>query len=80
MSFDGFDVGDGPAAFVSAIGGALVTVAALLVELRYQPPLWVHLILWLPLTVLVVVGGLRLTKGWLLAREYAQDAREGRRR
>lgn len=65
---------------MSAIGGTLITVAALVVELRYQPPIWVHVILWLPLTLLVVVGGLRLTKGWLLAREYAQDAREGRRR
>lgn len=79
LAFAGFNVGDGPAAFVTAGGGALIIVLALTVELTMEPPLWLHALLWLPLTLLMVVGGLRVTKAWLLASEYGRDAREGRR-
>ena len=75
-----FNVGDGPAAFVTAIGGAMIVTLALIVELAFQPPVWVHAALWLPLTLLLVVGGLRVAKGWLLASEFRQNAREGRGR
>lgn len=79
LEFGRFNVGDGPAAFVSAIGGAVVVILALTVELAFEPPLWVHAVLWLPLTLLIVIGGLRVTKAWLLASEVRQSAREGKR-
>src|ERR1700760_3750827 len=42
------DAGDGPAVFVIMIAGFIVCGAALFVEMRYAPPLWVHAVLWLP--------------------------------
>lgn len=78
LDFSSFNVGDGPAAFVTAIGGAVVVIGAVLLELAAAPPFWVHAALWIPLTLILVFGGLRLTKGWLLAREFRQDAREAR--
>ena len=80
LEFARFNVGDGPAAFVTAIGGAVVVVLAVATELIWQPPLWLHAVLWLPLTLLLVIGGLRITKAWLLASEVWRDAREGRLR
>ena len=80
LDFSAFNVGDGPAAFVTAIAGAVVVILALIVELAYEPPIWLHIVLWLPLTLLLVIGGLRVTKGWLLASEWRRDAREGRGR
>lgn len=78
LDFAGFNVGDGPAAFLILIVGALVTGLAIALELAVEPPFWVHALLWLPLTAALVVGLLRLAKGLLLALEYRNQAREGR--
>ena len=43
------DSGDGPAIFIIMIAGAIVVACALIVEVKYQPPFWVHAALWLPL-------------------------------
>jgi uncharacterized protein (DUF983 family) len=76
LDYSRFNVGDGPAAFLTLGVGAIVTILALWVELAAEPAWWVHVILWLPLTVVLVLGGLRLSKALLLIREYRADARE----
>lgn len=73
-----FNVGDGPAAFLTLIIGTLITVLAIWVELAFEPPFWLHIVLWVPLTAAMVVWGLRAAKGALLAAEYQRDAREVR--
>jgi len=77
LDFSAFNVGDGPAAFLILAVGALLTGGAIAVELAYEAPWWVHLV-WIPLGVALTLGGLRLAKALLLAREYATGAREGR--
>ena len=77
LDFDSFNVGDGPAAFLIFIVGTIVVVAALLVDGAFSPPWWVHLV-WIPVTAALTIGGLRVSKGWLLAQEYRHRAREGR--
>lgn len=76
LDFDRFNVGDGPAAFLTLIIGALVLVLALVLELSAHPPFWVHALLWIPLTGIAVAYGLRISKGWLLQAEYWRNARE----
>ena len=78
LDFASFNVGDGPAAFLTLIIGTLVLAAALMLELTVHPPVWVHVVLWLPVTTLAVLGSLRIAKGVLLALEYRNRAREGR--
>ena len=78
LDFQAFNVGDGPAAFLVLIVGGLVTGLAIAVELATEPPFWVHILLWLPLTTILVVGLLRLAKAVLLALEYRHRAGEGR--
>ena len=77
LDFTAFNVGDGPAAFLILIVGAILTVAAITVDLSVSPPLWVHLV-WAPLGLALTLGGLRLAKALLLAQEYRMRAREGR--
>lgn len=77
LDFQGFNVGDGPAAFLILIVGALVVPAALLLDAAAEPPWWVHLV-WIPVAAGLTLGGLRLAKAWLLAQEYRHRAREGR--
>ena len=77
LDFAGFNVGDGPAAFLIFIVGTITVVGALLVDGAFSPPWWVHLV-WIPVATALTVGGLRLSKAWLLAQEYKHRAREGR--
>jgi uncharacterized protein (DUF983 family) len=72
------DAGDGPAVFVILIGGALVVCAALITEVMFQPPYWVHAALWLPLILLVTLAPLRPLKGLLIALQFHHKAAEGR--
>ncbi len=77
LDFHAFNVGDGPAAFLTLIVGALITGLAIALELSAEPPFWVHIILWLPLTTAAVILSLRFAKAMLLALEYRHRAREG---
>ena len=77
LDFTSFNVGDGPAAFLILIVGAILTVLAIALDLSVSPPWWVHLV-WLPVGLALTLGGLRIAKAWLVAQEYAHRAREGR--
>ena len=77
LDFAAIDVGDGPAAFLILIVGAIVAVAAIVLDLAYSPAWWVHL-MWLPVMVVLTLGGLRLGKAALLYQIYHHSAGEGR--
>ncbi len=78
LDFSFADSGDGPAVFVTLIAGFLVLGAALAVDIAYEPPIWVHLVIFLPLTLLVCLGLLRPLKGLLVASQYKNKAAPGR--
>jgi uncharacterized protein (DUF983 family) len=77
LDYSVFDVGDGATVFVILIAGFLICGAALFVEVKYSPPYWVHAIIWLPLILIVVLGGLRLVKAALMVLQYKNRAGEG---
>lgn len=77
LDFQSYNIGDGPAAFLILIVGALVAVGAIVVDLSLTPPWWVHAI-WLPVGLGLTLGGLRIGKAALLFQEYSHQAREGR--
>jgi uncharacterized protein (DUF983 family) len=74
LDFAGFDVGDGPAAFLIFIVGGIVVALAIALELSAAPPWWLHVVLWVPLTAVLTVGLLRLMKALLLTFEYRHRA------
>jgi uncharacterized protein (DUF983 family) len=78
LDFAAFNVGDGPAAFLIMVVGALVTIGAVTLQLKAEPPFWLHILIWVPVTALLVVGLLRIAKGALLVLEYRNRAKEGR--
>jgi uncharacterized protein (DUF983 family) len=78
LDFDFADSADGPAVFVMLIIGFVVVGLALWMEVTYGPPLWVHLLLWLPLTLILCLPTLRWLKGIMIALQYANKAAEGR--
>ena len=64
------DAGDGPAVFVILFLGLIVVSLAALVEIRFSPPMWVHLVLWTPLILGGAVAMLRPLKAGLIALQY----------
>ncbi len=74
---ESFNVGDGPAAFLIFIVGAVLVGGALVVDGAFTPAWWVHIV-WIPLGVAMTVLGLRWGKALLLTQEYVHRAREGR--
>lgn len=80
LKFREFNVGDGPAAFLTLIIGALITGLAIWLDVKWHPPFWVHVVLWVPITAAAVLWGLRAGKAALLAAEYQRGAGEGRRK
>jgi uncharacterized protein (DUF983 family) len=72
------DSGDGPAVFIMFLAGFVVVGAALVTEFKYQPPLWVHALLWLPLILIVTLAPLRPMKGLMIALQYHHKAEERR--
>lgn len=78
LDFAFMDSGDGPAIFMIMIAGAIVVTAALIVEIKYQPPFWLHAVLWLPLILATTLLPLRAMKSLLIALQYHHKAAPGR--
>ena len=78
LHFDFADSGDGPAWFIMTGIGFVIATAAMLTEILFQPPYWLHAAMWLPLTLILAIAPIRPLKGLMIARQYQTDAREGR--
>jgi len=74
------DSGDGPAVFVIMIAGFIAAFGALITEVAVHPPVWVHLIVWLPLTLILCLVLLRPMKGLMIAAQFANKASQARHR
>jgi uncharacterized protein (DUF983 family) len=66
--------GDGPAAFIMMIAGAVVLGSALIVDAYYEPPLLILAAIFLPLMLIVCLGLMRPAKGLLIASQYHHKA------
>jgi uncharacterized protein (DUF983 family) len=64
------DAADGPTFFALVIVGFVVTVAAALVEINFQPALWIHAALWIPATFIGSFLCLRAVKTILITYEH----------
>ena len=70
LNFEGQDPGDGPAVFIILILGFVIVGMAVLLEVLISPPMWLHIFLWLPLTIGGSIGLLRPFKAITIALHY----------
>ena len=77
LNYAFIDTGDGPAVFIIMIAGAIVVGCALIVEVKYQPPFWLHAVLWLPLILATTLLPLRAMKSLLIALQFHHKAAPG---
>ena len=79
LDYSSFNVGDGPAALLTLVIGALVIVLAIMVDIAFSPPFWVQALIWVPFTALLTFWSLRAAKAAMLAAEYRNKAGEAGR-
>ena len=77
LDFAFADSGDGPAVFVILIAGFLLLGGVLALDIAYEPPTWLLIAVFVPLTLVVCLGLLRPLKGVLLASQYVNRAAMG---
>ncbi len=70
------DAGDGPAVAGIFVLGVIIVVAALWVEFAFEPPLWLHAVLWPALSVPLSLAVMRPAKAALIALQYRHRRRE----
>ncbi len=78
LDYSMFDAGDGPAVFIILILGFIIVGFALVVEVKFHPPLWLHALIWGPLIIGGSIAMLRPMKGIMVAMQYLYKAREGK--
>lgn len=78
LDFAFADSADGPAVIIMFIAGFCIVGGVLAVEMAYEPPFWVHMAIWMPLTIALCLALLRPMKGLAVSLQYARDAGEGR--
>ena len=64
------DSGDGPVALIILLVGFIIVGAALITEINYGWPIWLHLVVWLPLSVIGCLAMMRPLKAILIALQY----------
>jgi uncharacterized protein (DUF983 family) len=78
LDYTFIDTGDGPAIFIIMLASAIVVGCALVMEVKYQPPFWLHAVLWLPLILATTLLPLRAMKSVLIALQFHHKAAPGR--
>jgi len=70
------DAGDGAIVAAVLVLGAIVVGLAFWVEFRFNPPLWVHAVLWPVVTIPLAVAVMRPAKAALIALQYRHRSSE----
>jgi len=74
LDYSGFNVGDGPAALLIIPVTSLVIILAIWLDIAVNPPFWIHVIIWIPVTTIVTFASIRFIKA-ALHRRSAGEAR-----
>jgi len=77
LDYSFIDSGDGPAVFVIMILGFVILGLALAVESAFHLPIWLHMVIWLPVIIGTSLWALRVGKAFMIALQYQTNARQG---
>ena len=76
LDLSGHDTGDGAIVLVILVLGAIIVGASFWVEFRFEPPLWLHAILWPVVTLPLAIALIRPMKAALVALQFRHRASE----
>ena len=77
LDLSGEDAGDGAAVFVIFVVGFAIVGLALIAEIMFTPPLWVHYAVWFPAILVASIGLLRPFKAVLIALQFKHRSVSG---
>ena len=78
LDYGFIDTGEGPAVLVMLVVGFVVIGSALWLDGLFNMPVWLHLFIWLPVSVILSLILLRKMKGVMIALQYRTKAEEGK--
>ena len=65
---------DGPACFALCLTALPLVFVVVYVQVKFDPPWWVHALTSVPVLVVGCVASMRPFKGWLVAEQYVHKA------
>jgi uncharacterized protein (DUF983 family) len=74
FDFSRLNTGDGAAIFIMQIAGGIVVFGALFVMIAFDPPIWLLLLVALPLVAALSLGLMRPGKGVMIALQMRNKA------
>jgi uncharacterized protein (DUF983 family) len=76
LNLSAADTGDAFAVPILIVVGAIVVGAAFWIDFHYEPPLWVHVLIWPPVTAALVVVCTRYLKAFFAVQQYRTRSSE----
>ncbi|NBW07294.1 MAG: DUF983 domain-containing protein [Caulobacteraceae bacterium] len=67
FDFTRLNTGDGAAIFIMQIAGGIVVFTALYLQIALNPPIWLMLLIALPMSLILSLGLMRPGKGLMIA-------------
>ena len=62
LKLSNMDIGDGPSFFAMFFLNIIIILLAIIVEIKFSPSLWMHLVLWCPLIIILSILFIRYLK------------------
>ena len=69
-AFANSDTADGPAVFLIFVLGFVLVPLAVVVEVVFSPPLWMHAVVWTSVVLALTLGMLKPVKAYMLGLQY----------
>jgi uncharacterized protein (DUF983 family) len=73
LDYGQLNADDGAAFFVIVGYSAIILPLAAWFQFAFDPPIWVHLIVWLPIIVVGAIWLMRPFKAWLIAQQFKHN-------
>jgi uncharacterized protein (DUF983 family) len=73
FDFGRLNADDGAAFFIIVLYSAIILPLAAWFQFALDPPIWVHLVIWLPIIVFGAILLMRPFKAWLLAQQFKHN-------
>ena len=77
LDYSFIDSGDGPAVFVILIVGFVIMALAMLLHTSFDLPLWLEVLILIPVISGMCIWALRFAKGVMIALQYRTKAEQG---
>ena len=77
LDYEFADPADGPAFFAMIIAAVPALAFGVWFQVTFELPLWAHVFITVPLTILSCMALLRPLKGWLVCSQYFYKAEQG---